>query len=69
MNKIILALFLSTFLAAPASAQNCVNSSRCDELGYNKSSADCSGLDTLVCPFDKNKVFCSGTQAIEPEPL
>ena len=58
MNKIILALLLTTTLAAPAIAQNCVNSSRCDELGYSKTTADCDGLDTLVCPFDSNKVFC-----------
>ena len=48
-----------TILFTPAAnAQNCVNSSRCDELGYTKTAADCAGLDTLVCPFDENKVFC-----------
>ncbi len=59
MNRIILSLLLTTAFAAPAIAQNCVNASRCDELGYTKTIADCNGLDTLVCPFDKNKVFCS----------
>ena len=59
MNRIILSLLLTTTFAAPAIAQNCVNSSRCDELGYVKTATDCKDLDTLVCPFDKNKVFCS----------
>ena len=58
MNKIILALLLTTTLAASANAQNCVNASRCDELGYTQTINECTGLNTLVCPFDKNKVFC-----------
>ena len=58
MNKIILTLLLTTVFALSANAQNCVNSSRCDELGYTKTTTDCAGLDTLVCPFDENKVFC-----------
>ena len=59
MNKIILSLLLTTALTSAANAQNCVNSSRCDELGYTKTAADCTGLDTLTCPFDKNKFFCT----------
>ena len=58
MNKIILTLLLTTVFTVSANAQNCVNSSRCDELGYTKTTTDCAGLDTLVCPFDENKVFC-----------
>ena len=51
-----------TILFTPAAnAQNCINSTRCDELGYTKTAADCNGLDTLVCPFDENKVFCTKT--------
>ena len=60
MHKIILALLLTTSLAASANAQNCVNASRCDELGYTKTAADCDSLDTLKCPFDSGKAFCSG---------
>ncbi len=63
MNKIILTLLLTTVFTVSANAQNCVNSSRCDELGYNKTVADCDGLDTLVCPFDENKAFCSSNTA------
>ena len=58
MNKIILTLLLTTVFALSANAQNCVNSSRCDELGYNMSKTDCKGYSTLICPFDKDKVFC-----------
>ena len=58
MNKIILTLLMTILFTPAANAQNCVNSSRCDELGYTKTTADCAGLDTLVCPFDENKVFC-----------
>ena len=58
MHKIILTLLMTILFTPAANAQNCVNSSRCDELGYTKTTADCSGLDTLVCPFDENKVFC-----------
>ena len=58
MNKIILTLLMTILFTPAANAQNCVNSSRCDELGYTKTTADCAGLDTLVCPFDENKMFC-----------
>ena len=58
MHKIISALLLTILFTPAVNAQNCVNSSRCDELGYTKTTTDCAGLDTLVCPFDENKVFC-----------
>ena len=58
MHKIILTLLMTILFTPAANAQNCVNSSRCDELGYTKTTTDCAGLDTLVCPFDENKVFC-----------
>ena len=58
MNKIILALLLTTSLAASANAQNCVNPSRCAELGYRDDVGKCSGRKTLLCPFDSNKAFC-----------
>ncbi len=59
MHKIILTLLMTILFTPTANAQNCVNSSRCDELGYTKTTADCNGLDTLVCPFDETKFFCS----------
>ena len=65
MHKIILTLLLTILFTPAANAQNCVNSSRCDELGYTKTTADCAGLDTLVCPFDENKVFCVEAKAQE----
>ena len=67
MNKIILSLLLTTAIASPATAQNCVNSSRCDELGYVKTADDCNGLDTLICPFDSSKFFCAGSNSEDTE--
>ena len=64
MHKIISALLLTTALTTAANAQNCVNASRCDELGYDKSIEDCKGYSTLICPFDKNKAFCSTSTGI-----
>ena len=55
MNKIILSLLLATVFAVSANAQNCVNSSRCDELGYKQTTNECQGFNPLICPFDKNK--------------
>ncbi len=65
MHKIILTLLMTILFTPAANAQNCINSSRCDELGYTKTTADCAGLDTLVCPFDENKVFCVEAKAQE----
>ena len=58
MNKIILTLLMTILFTPAANAQNCVNSSRCDELGYNKKAENCIDDDILKCPFDSNKVFC-----------
>ncbi len=65
MSKIVFSLFLMILLAKTTFAQNCMDPSRCDELGYTKTATDCAGLDTLVCPFDENKVFCVGAKAQE----
>ena len=65
MNKIILTLLMTILSTPAANAQNCVNSSRCDELGYTKTTTDCAGLDTLKCPFDENKVFCINSSCKE----
>lgn len=59
MNKIILAGFMA-LLTTAAQAQNCVAPSRCAELGYRDDVGKCSGLKTLLCPFDSNKAFCIG---------
>ena len=42
-----------------ARAQTCVTPPDCGTLGYNKTTADCAGLDMLACPFDTSKVFCT----------
>ena len=42
-------------------AQTCATPPSCASLGYTMTSSDCSGLPTLVCPFDASAVFCAGT--------
>lgn len=39
-------------------ASNCTSAPDCSSLGYTKTSSDCSGVDTIKCPFDTTKVFC-----------
>ncbi len=58
MKTAIAALLLSGTAMKPALAQNCTSSTRCAELGYKKSAADCDGMESLVCPFDKSKYYC-----------
>ena len=55
---VIAALMLCSTAMTPALAQNCTSSTRCAELGYKKSAADCDGMESLVCPFDSSKYFC-----------
>ena len=55
---VIAALLLSGTAMKPALAQDCTSPTRCDELGYKKSAADCDGMESLVCPFDSSKYFC-----------
>ena len=59
---VIAALMLCSTAMTPALAQNCTSSTRCAELGYKKSAADCDGMESLVCPFDNSKYFCLETQ-------
>ena len=58
MKTAIAALLLSGTALTPALAQDCTSPTRCDELGYKKSAADCDGMESLVCPFDSSKYFC-----------
>ena len=59
MMTVIAALMLCSTAMTPALAQNCTSSTRCAELGYKKSASDCDGMESLVCPFDSSKYFCS----------
>ena len=67
---VIAALMLSGTALTPALAQNCTSSTRCAELGYKKSAADCDGMESLVCPFDSSKYFCveAGDSAAGAQP-
>ena len=70
MKTAIAALLLSGTALTPALAQDCTSPTRCDELGYKKSAADCEGMESLVCPFDSSKYFCveAGDSAAGPAP-
>ena len=58
-KSIFLLTFMLSAAAIPADAQNCTSPTRCGELGYNKTKDDCTGKESLVCPFDSSKVFCA----------
>lgn len=53
------------FSGAAYAAIDCAVPPTCEELGYTMTTADCKDLDILKCPFDSNKVFCSGSTAVE----
>lgn len=61
MKKFISGLTIMCVCLAfcPAQAQNCVNSARCDELGYKYKAEDCTTSNILACPFDASKVYCA----------
>ncbi len=40
------------------SAQTCTAAPSCADMGYTKTEADCSGKNTLKCPFDLTAVSC-----------
>ncbi len=40
------------------SAQTCTAAPSCADMGYTKTVSDCSGKNTLKCPFDLTKVSC-----------
>ena len=43
------------------SAQTCTAAPSCADMGYTKTVSDCSGKNTLKCPFDLTKVSCEET--------
>ena len=40
------------------SAQTCTAAPSCADMGYTKTVSDCSGKNTIKCPFDLTKVSC-----------
>ncbi len=53
-----LSILAFSFAASTASAQTCDTPPSCEELGYTMTEAQCVGLKTLKCPFDKSKISC-----------
>ena len=41
----------------------CVVLPKCDEMGYTRTEAECSGQPTIKCPFDATRVFCDKVTA------
>ena len=52
------AISFSALYAISALAQSCDLAPTCAELGFTQTTSECIGLRTLICPFDKNAVFC-----------
>ena len=52
-------LMASTSLAQ----DSCIRRPSCEDMGYNKSVADCAGKTTLKCPFNLDMVSCSASEA------
>ena len=50
-------------------AQTCVSPPSCTELGYTKTTTQCSGKSMIKCPFDQNKVMCEDNVLISCETL
>lgn len=53
----------------PSQAQTCVAPPSCTELGYTKTTTQCSGKSMVKCPFDQNKVMCEDNVLISCESL
>lgn len=49
-----------------ARAQSCATAPTCESLGYTKTQQDCSGLNSLKCPFDMSKVYCTTYNDLDP---
>lgn len=43
---------------APVWAQTCIKTPSCADLGYTKTTADCTGKTILKCPLDNTQVYC-----------
>lgn len=62
VSSFVLALMSSSALWA----QNCATPPTCESLGYTKTLQDCSGLNSLKCPFDTSKVYCTTYNDLDP---
>ena len=58
-------LFGLVLFATKAWTVDCIAEPDCSSLGYSMNTTDCSGLDTIKCPFDISKVFCEKEQLVK----
>lgn len=63
-NLLTTAAAVMLLTATAATAQTCIKTPSCADLGYTKTAADCSGKTILKCPLDNTQVYCPGTEEI-----
>ena len=60
MKKYLL-LGTSLIVASSAYAEfDCTKQPTCEDLGYLQTKEQCTGKNMLKCPFETDKVFCTG---------
>lgn len=59
-NLLTTAAAVMLLTATAATAQTCIKTPSCADLGYTKTAADCSGKTILKCPLDNTQVYCPG---------
>ena len=62
ISQIAFVWSLGLMSVAPVWAQTCIKTPSCADLGYTKSTTDCSGKTILKCPLDTTKVYCPGAE-------
>ena len=68
-STILLTALGLIFSSANSFATDCMPAPDCASLGYNKTAADCEGLDTIKCQFDVSKVYCSQGASVSKDVL
>ena len=63
-NLLTTAAAVMLLTATAATAQTCIKTPSCADLGYTKTAADCAGKTVLKCPLDNTQVYCPGTEEI-----
>lgn len=59
-NLLTTAAAVMLLTATAATAQTCIKTPSCADLGYTKTADDCSGKTILKCPLDNTQVYCPG---------
>ena len=66
-KKMLLLSLLGLVCGSENSFAACQTAPDCATLGYTMTAAECSGLQTLKCPFDTSKLFCIKTREETPK--